>query len=116
MKKRRMLTPDLIESDSFYTLSSCSQALYVHLNLNADDDGVVDNWKSIVRIMKARKEHLDALCEKKYLLHLPNDTLYITHWRGHNQIRSDRYIPGLYKDELTQLIARAVISNANAKN
>ena len=42
MAKRRMFSISLMESDEFYELSALTQALYFHLNLNADDDGIVD--------------------------------------------------------------------------
>ena len=50
MAEKRMFSRRIIESDSFMQLSLQAQALYLHLNLNADDDGVVDNTISIMRL------------------------------------------------------------------
>ena len=55
MAKRRMLSVDLISSDAFCVLSSSAQMLYLHLNMNADDDGVVDKWKAILRYLRVKK-------------------------------------------------------------
>ena len=104
-----MISPEIIESDNFYSLTPTSQAIYIHLNVNADDDGVVDNWQSVIRSMRARKEHLEALSDGGFLIYLPNGAIFLTHWRVHNKIRSDRYVPGQYKNELTKLIAQGVI-------
>ena len=109
MAKKRMISCEIIESDKFYALSPTAQAIYFHLNLNADDDGVVDNWQSIIRTMKARKEHLSALFDSELLLQLPNGAIFITHWSKHNSISPGRYIPGIYRNELTKLIAQGVI-------
>ena len=91
MAKRRMLHPDLLQSDDFISLSSQTQLLYVHLNLLADDDGVVNNHLSVMRMLGIGKTKLAPLIEKGYILKLKCGLLVITHWRLHNKIRPDRY-------------------------
>ena len=49
MAKRRMFSIEIVESDAFCLMKASAQMLYFHLNMNADDDGVVDKWKSILR-------------------------------------------------------------------
>ena len=105
MAKRRMLSIDFCESDSFYELSSLCQALYFHLNLNADDDGLVDNVKSIMRDLKATKRNYQTLVDEGYIIELSKKVVAITNWHQHNRIKSDRYTPTDYVD-LMRLLER----------
>ena len=105
MAKRRMLSIDFCESDRFYELSSLSQALYFHLNLNADDDGLVDNVKSVMRDLKATKRNYQTLVDEGYIIELSHKVVAITNWHQHNRIKSDRYIPTDYVD-LMKLLER----------
>lgn len=41
MANRRMLNKTVVESDPFFEMPADSQALYMHLVLNADDEGLV---------------------------------------------------------------------------
>lgn len=103
MAKRRMLSVDIIESDRFYLLKSSAQALYFHLNMNADDDGIVDKWKTILRSSRIKQEHLRALIDAGLIIELNSGALLISHWLIHNKIRSDRYIEGQHRAELATL-------------
>lgn len=47
MAYRRMLLKELIRNDHFLTLPHSSQCLYMHLLLEADDDGFVSNPLSL---------------------------------------------------------------------
>ena len=103
MAKRRMLSIDVIESDVFCTLKASAQVLYLHLNMNADDDGVVDKWKNILRYLRIKKEHLDSLVSTGYVIMLDSGALVISDWLIHNKIRRDRYTEGAYFEELELL-------------
>lgn len=95
-----MLSTDIIESDSFTTLTPSSQALYLHLNMNADDDGIVDKWKTLLRCLQVRSSCLQPLIDRGFVIALSSDLLLISDWKRHNSIRSDRYVQGRYKKEL----------------
>ncbi len=103
MAKRRMLAIDVVESDAFCSLKASAQMLYLHLNLNADDDGVVDKWKNTLRYLKVKSEHLDSLLDAGYVIMLDSGAILISDWLIHNRIRNDRYIEGTYSDELATL-------------
>lgn len=103
MAKRRMLSIDVIESDSFCTLKASAQVLYLHLNMNADDDGVVDNWKSILRYLRIKREHLDALIRAGLVIELESGALLVSDWLIHNKIRKDRYYEGQHSLEVDAL-------------
>ena len=96
MARRRMLSIALMESDGFYDLCPMTQLLYVHLNLNADDDGLVDKVRSIMRTLKASSKNQKQLIEEGYIIELSPKVIAITHWRQHNPIKSDRYTPTTY--------------------
>ena len=90
MAKRRMFSISLMESDEFYELSALTQALYFHLNLNADDDGIVDKVKSIMRDLGASSKNYSALINNGYIIELGKKAIAITHWHHHNH-RSPRW-------------------------
>ncbi len=96
MAKRRMLSIDFCESDRFYMLSPVSRMLYVHFILNADDDGFVDKWRSIMRCARIEKKFYLPLVEFEYVTEINEGLILITHWHRHNTIRADRYVPTAY--------------------
>ena len=101
MAKRRMLDISIIESDRFRLLSPSAQALYLHLNMNADDDGFVGMWRTLLRCLGVRHAHLTTLIEAGYVIMVNDDVLLISDWNLHNSIRRDRYIAGLYTSLLS---------------
>ena len=103
MAKRRMIAISVIESDAFCCLSASAQMLYLHLNTNADDDGIVDKWKSILRYLRVKQTHLDSLIDAGLVIILPSGLLVISDWLVHNRIRQDRYVASPYRDELELL-------------
>ena len=104
MAKRRMFATSVVESDSFCTLSPSAQTIYFHLVMNADDDGFVDKWKSLLRYLSLRRSHLDALAERGYVIIFDDDLLIIADWLAHNNIRLDRYNESRYHDRLDTLL------------
>ena len=109
MAKRRMLSISIVETDKFYKLKSGAQALYMHLNLNADDDGVVDRVRGIMRDTRASGKNYQALIDEGYVIDLGEGLALITHWNLHNKIKKDRYVPSDYRDIISnfQLDANA---------
>ncbi len=103
MAKRRMLSIPIVETDKFYRLTTASQAFYLHLNLNADDDGVVDKVSLIMSQMRLKRRSYQELVEEGYIIELDDGLVAITHWHQHNQIRKDRYVKGEYLDRLSNL-------------
>ena len=49
MAQKRMFSKKITDSDKFLDLPLSAQALYYHLNMHGDDDGFVDNTKTIKR-------------------------------------------------------------------
>lgn len=98
-----MFSTEVVESDVFCTFPSSAQSLYFHLCMNADDDGFVDKWKSILRYLKVKRVMLDSLIKAGYVIEFGNDVLLISDWRRHNTIKLDRYAKSSYNHLLDTL-------------
>ena len=86
-------------------MSHASQALYMHLVMNADDDGVVEAF-SIMRLAAATEENLQELADRKFIRLLNEDLVaHILDWDENNKIRSDRKRDSIYKDLLERVEA-----------
>lgn len=100
-----MISRLIFDSEPFLKLPLSTQALYVHLILNADDDGVVEVGK-VLKFTSASEMDLEILVQKQYLIILSKEYMiaFITHWFAHNTIRADRKKDSYYKDLLLQVL------------
>ena len=103
MAQKRMFDKTITNSDDFIEMPDSSQNLYFHLSMNADDDGFVNNWKSIMRMTGHKDDDLKVLISKNYIIPFDSGVLVIKHWRINNYLRNDRYIPTKYNKEKSQL-------------
>lgn len=103
MANRRMLSKKIIDSDAFMDMPLSSQALYMHLVLNADDDGFVGNPKKIQRSIACSNDDIRILESKKFILSFESGVIVIKHWLIHNLIRSDRYNETTYLREKSMI-------------
>ena len=103
MAQRRMFSKKITNTDQFLDLPLSSQALYFHLNMNADDDGFVNNVRSIIRLVGASNDDFKLLVAKQFVIAFNDGITVIRDWRIHNYIQKDRRQPTLYKKELMQL-------------
>lgn len=103
MAEKRMFTQKIIDSDPFLDMPLSTQALYFHLNMRADDDGFINNPKRIQRTIGASEDDLRLLIAKRFVICFENGVIVIKHWRMHNTLKSDRYKPTQYQDELAML-------------
>ena len=71
--------------------------------MRADDDGFINNPKSIMRIVGASEDDLKLLLVKKFILSFDSGVIVIKHWRLHNYIQKDRYNETVYTEEKQQL-------------
>lgn len=103
MAERRMFAKTIINSARFLKMPSETQALYFHLGLNADDDGIVEAY-AICRSIGASEDNLKILVAKGFVNVLNDDLVtHIMDWKEHNKIRPDRKIDSIYKDLLLQV-------------
>lgn len=99
---KRMFSVNIVESDVFLDMPLTSQALYMHLNMNADNDGFV-NPKRIMRMIGAANDDLQILVAKRFLLVFDSGVVVIKHWWINNTVRHDRHVPTTYQNELLEL-------------
>ena len=69
MAERRMFAKTIINSAKFLKMPSETQALYFHLGLNADDDGVVEAF-SVMRAIGVSEDSLKILVAKDFVTEL----------------------------------------------
>ena len=98
-----MFTQKIIDSDAFLEMPTSAQALYFHLNMRADDDGFVNNPKKITRYVGAAEDDLKLLLLKRFIIGFDSGVIVIKHWRMHNTLKTDRYRPTDYQEELATL-------------
>ena len=103
MAEKRMLTKKIVDSDAFLDMPLSAQALYFHLVMRADDDGFVNNPKKISKYISASEDDYKILLAKRFIIAFDSGVIVIKHWRMHNVIKSDRYHPTDYQDELARL-------------
>lgn len=99
MAHKRMFSKDITGSDAFRDMPTSSQNLYFHLGMEADDDGFLGNYKSIMRGVGATDDDLKILLTKRFLLMFDSGVIVVKHWLINNTIRKDRYIPTKYSVE-----------------
>ena len=103
MATRRMFNKQITNSDDFLDMPLTSQCLYFHLSMNADDDGFINNWKSIMKLTGAKEDDLKVLIAKQYIIPFDSGVIIIKHWRLNNYLRRDRYTTTNHQKELAQI-------------
>lgn len=103
MAQKRMFSKTIIDSDVFLDMPHSTQLLYFHLSMRADDDGFINNWKNIMRMIGCKDDDLKILITKKFIIPFESGVIVIKHWRIHNYIQNDRYTETKYKEEKSML-------------
>lgn len=110
MAERRMFTKKITDSDAFIEMPSTTQALYLHLNQAADDDGFNNQIQIAMMKAHASVDDLKLLMLKNFIIRFENGVIVIKHWRMHNTLRKDRYTPTNFQEELAQLSIKENLS------
>lgn len=103
MAEKRMFSREVVESDDFLELPLSAQGLYLHICMEADDDGFVNNANRIRKVVEASQEDYQILFDRGYLLQMSNGLVVVAHWRICNTIRKDRYKPTVHQSEYKKL-------------
>lgn len=103
MAQKRMFDKSITKCDNFMEMPDSSQNLYFHLSMEADDDGFVDNWKSIMRMTGKKEDDLKLLIAKQFIIPFESGVIVIKHWRINNFLRKDRHKGTKYLNELNSL-------------
>lgn len=119
MANKRMFSKDIVESDAFTSMSPQAQLLYLHLSMNADDDGLLNNAVSIARAYDIKPKALDELKSRRFVLDLGDGITCIKHWRMNNYVQKDRYKPTAYQEQFSKLKVKengSYTDDVNAEN
>ena len=104
MATKRMFSPDVVESDLFLDMSHSAQLLYFHLSMNADNEGFVNNPKTIIRIIGVDKEYLNELINSNFVIPFDSGVMVITHWKQNNNLDEKRMKKTIFVNEKKSLI------------
>lgn len=104
MAQKRMFSKKITDSDKFLDLPLSAQALYFHLNMHGDDDGFVDNTKTVKRMLGASDGDLRLLMDQNFIIPFESGIVVIKDWRIHNYIPKDRYRPTIHGNEFNRLM------------
>lgn len=110
MANRRMFSRRIINSARFIKLTKDAQALYLHLCMNADDDGAVEAYP-VRKALGVEEDALANLAGRGFIIMLDqeNEVVYITDWLEHNKIRADRIQTSMYRDLIANVIGAQVL-------
>lgn len=100
---KRMISPEIVDSDCFLSMPATARLLYYDLIVRADDDGFVASPKKIIEFIRASEDDLRILITRGYVITFETGICVIRHWRLHNYIRPDRYHPTIYQKEFNLL-------------
>jgi hypothetical protein len=103
MAQRRMFNKIITNSDDFLEMPVSSQNLYFHLGMNADDDGFINNWKSIIKLTGCKEDDLKVLISKQFIIPFESGVIVIKHWRLNNYLRNDRHTETKFKKEAKEI-------------
>ena len=116
MANRRMFSADITESDAFLDMPLSTQALYLHLSMNADDEGFVGNPKRISRMVGCGDDDAKLLIYKRFIIAFDSGVIVIKHWKMSNNIRRDRIKQTAYTKEKETLAINENGSYTEARN
>lgn len=103
MANRRMFSRDIMTNDAFVELSIEARLLYVYLNLDADDDGFIENPRGVARLSGCKWGSMDELKNAGFVIEFENGVFVVTHWMIHNLIRKDRKKDTRFKGLLSKI-------------
>ena len=103
MATKRMFSRSVVTTDAFMDLSATAKILYFYLNMAADDDGFVDNPRTIMRMCGASVEDWKQLVTNQYILLYEDGVVVIRHWLVHNTLGKDRYHETEYLEKKAML-------------
>lgn len=104
MAERRMFAKTIVTSDAFLDMPASTRCLYFLLGMVADDDGFVNNPKSIMRQAGSTTDDMNLLIAKRFILTFQSGVVVIKHWCIHNTIQKDRYKETKYLEEKSTLL------------
>lgn len=105
MAEKRMFSSQILNNDDFIDMPTEAQMLYIRLNMAADDRGICDSPRTVMRSCSASNDSMKLLIAKKFVL-LPSckpSVVVIKHWWVHNSIRKERFKETKHTDVMSEL-------------
>ena len=90
MAQRRMFSGSVVESDAFLGLGFAAQALYLHICMDADDDGFCSCPSRTAKAVGCRQSDIQELIDKGFLIPFDGEIVVVKHWLLNNTMREDR--------------------------
>ena len=103
MARKRMISKDVTDTDKFTSVSLAARGLYMHLNLEADDDGFITSAIRTTKSVGGTDEMLNELVDSGYLIRFESGIFLVRDWNVHNTVQKDRYTPTRCTKELAQV-------------
>jgi hypothetical protein len=103
MANRRLISKNILYSESFADLSPEALKLYIFLILEADDDGFIGHVRQVIKIADAKRETLDMLINRGLILEFKSHVCVIVHWLSHNLINRSGYTKTEFLAERAQV-------------
>lgn len=103
LAKRRSFSERVLGSDAFAALSYEVQALYLHLSMASDDEGMVGSPQRLARSIGLTGAALDALDAAGLILRFESGVCAITHFHENNYIHASRRRETAYPAERAAL-------------
>ena len=104
MAERRMFAKTIVLSDEFLDMPLGARCIYMTMGMMADDDGFVNNAKTIIRMTGATEDDLKVLIAKKFIIPFEDGVIVIKHWRINNYLRNDRHVDTKYLEHKASLL------------
>lgn len=90
MANRRMFSRSVVESDAFLSMGFGAQALYLHLCMDADDDGFCSSPIRTAKAVGCKQTDLKQLVDNGFLIDFGGGVVVIKHWLLMNYVRDER--------------------------
>lgn len=68
MANRRMFSLDVVNTDNFMEMPLTAQALYFHLGMRADDDGLISSPRQIIKTVCGKPDDMRILESKGFIV------------------------------------------------
>lgn len=103
MARRRMLSLDILDSDTFADCSLESRYCYCELTVRADDHGFIGGVNRILRMTGCNTDALTELVNNGLLMRFDSGIYLITDWLVGNRVTPTKMQPTLYEREAAQI-------------
>lgn len=110
-----MFCKEITNSSEFLMMSPSAQALYLHIGMNADDDGFCEIFP-IMRMTDSKPDDLNALHGRGFIYCVDSKVCIVKDWHTNNQMRRDRYKQSRYLKENKFAEIYAVIMKEKIEN